>query len=69
MTLMADRIRSLEQANEVLSRRRRVRRTRLQDAGALTGQEAANLLAQKDGVEEERRDDRRPPFQPSYVQA
>ena len=57
MTLMDDRIQSLEQANEVLSRRRRAKRTRLQDAGVLTGQDAANLLAERGVVEEERRDE------------
>ena len=56
MTLMDDRIQSLEQANEVLSRRRRAKRTRLQDAGVLTGQDAANILAERGVVEEERRD-------------
>ena len=57
VTLLTDRVQSLEQANEVLSRRRRAKRARLQDAGVLTGQDAANLLAKRGLVEEERRDE------------
>ena len=41
----------------MLSRRRRAKRTRLQDTGVLTGQDAANLLAERGIVEEERRDE------------
>jgi hypothetical protein len=57
MTLMDDRIQALEQANETLSRRRRAKRTRLQDAGTLTGQDAINLMAERGVIEEERRDE------------
>jgi hypothetical protein len=57
LTLMTDRIKMLEEANEVLSKRRRAKRTRLQDSGPLTGLQARQLLEEKGLVEEERRDE------------
>jgi hypothetical protein len=56
LTLITNRMKTLEEANEILSKRRRAKRTRLQDSGPLTGSQAAQLLEEKGLVEEERRD-------------
>jgi hypothetical protein len=56
LTVMTDRIKMLEEANEVLSKRRRAKRTRLQDSEPLTRLQAGQLLAEKGLVEEKKRD-------------
>ena len=48
MTLLQDRVRTLEKANEALSKRRRAKRTRLQAGGALTIEEGQALIAEKE---------------------
>jgi hypothetical protein len=48
MTLLGDRVRTLEKANEALSKRRRAKKTRIQAGGALTIEDAQDLIAQKD---------------------
>ena len=48
MTLLREEVRTLQQANEALSKRRRAKRTRIQAGGALTVADAQDLLAQKD---------------------
>ena len=53
LTLLSGRLKILEQANEVLSKRRRAKRTRLQDSGPLTGEDASRLMREKGvGVED-----------------
>ena len=47
MTLIKDRVRSLEKANEALSKRRRAKRTYIQTGGLLTIEEAQRLIARK----------------------
>jgi hypothetical protein len=49
MTLLKDRVQTLEDANKALSKRRRAKRTRLQDRGSLTVDNASDLLAEKEG--------------------
>ena len=53
MTLLISEVRALQEANIALSKRRRAKRTRLQDSGPLTGKEAEQLLAEKGIVEQE----------------
>jgi len=48
MTLLKDRVRTLEDANVALSKRRRAKRTRVQDRGSLTVDGAKDLLAKKE---------------------
>ena len=48
VTLLQDRVRTLEKANETLSKRRKAKRTRVQAGGALTVEGAQGLVAQKD---------------------
>lgn len=48
VTLLQDRVRTLEKANETLSKRRKAKRTRVQAGGALTVEDAQGLVAQKD---------------------
>jgi hypothetical protein len=48
MTLLGDWVRTLEKANEALSKRRRAKKTRIQAGGALTIEDAQDLIAQKD---------------------
>lgn len=57
LTLLSSRLKTLEKANETLSKRRTAKRTRLQDAGPLTGEEASQLLVEKGVVEQEGRDE------------
>jgi len=52
MTLLQDRVRGLEQANQALAKRRRAKRTRIQAGGALTIEDAQRLVAQKEGNKE-----------------
>ena len=42
----------MQEANEALSKRRRVKRTRLQDGGAINGSQAREIMAEKGVVEE-----------------
>jgi hypothetical protein len=42
------RVRDLEEANEILSRRRRAKRTRLQNRGKMTIDEGRDLIDQMD---------------------
>jgi hypothetical protein len=57
LVLVEDRVRQLEAANAILAKRRRAKRTRLQDGGVLEGSQARDLMAEKGVVEEERRDE------------
>ena len=53
--LLKARVQTLEEANEALSKRRRAKRTRLQDGGAINGSQAREKMAEKGVVEEEGR--------------
>jgi hypothetical protein len=55
MILLEAEVRTLQQANEALSKRRRAKRTRLQDGGAINGSQAREIMAEKGVVEEEGR--------------
>lgn len=57
LILLDGEIKALREANETLLKRRRAKRTRLQDSGPLSGEEARQLLAEKGVVEQERRDE------------
>jgi hypothetical protein len=59
VTLLSAELRSLRQANEALSKRRRAKRTRLRQGGVLTIEDAHDILAQEE-VNEQIRRDRRP---------
>src|SRR6478609_9261687 len=48
LALVEARLKDLEQANKILSRRRRAKRTRLQKGGAMTVQEASQVIDQLD---------------------
>ncbi|KAH7464036.1 hypothetical protein FOMA001_g17889 [Fusarium oxysporum f. sp. matthiolae] len=48
VTLLKNELRNLRDANEILSRRRRAKRTRLQKGGAMTIQEASQVIDQMD---------------------
>jgi hypothetical protein len=48
VVLLRDQVRNLEEANAILSRRRRAKRTRLQKGGAMTVQEASQSIDQID---------------------
>jgi hypothetical protein len=48
VVLLRDQVRNLEEANKILSRRRRQKRTRLQKGGATTVQEASQVIDQID---------------------
>ena len=48
VTLLRAEVRNLRDANEILSRRRRAKRTRLQKGGAITVQEASQVIDQMD---------------------
>jgi hypothetical protein len=56
LTLLTGEVKALREANEALSKRRRAKRTRLQDSGPLTGEKASQLLVEKGVVEEEGHD-------------
>ena len=58
MTLLAAEVRTLREANEALSKRRRAKKTRVRQGGALTVEDAQDVLAQKDAEEQARRDKR-----------
>jgi hypothetical protein len=48
LTLLEARVKDLEQANKILSRRQRAKRTRLQKGGAMTIEEARQVIDQMD---------------------
>ncbi len=56
MTLLSTEVRTLRAANEALSKRRRAKKTRVRQGGALTVEDAQDILAQKDIDEQVRRD-------------
>jgi len=47
LTLIEDRVKTLEKANEALSKRRRAKRTRIQEGGTCTGDAVVVLNAAK----------------------
>ena len=53
LTLLTSEVKALREANTVLSKRRRAKRTRLQDSGPLTGEQASQLLEKRGIVESE----------------
>jgi hypothetical protein len=58
MTLLSAEVRILRAANEALSKRRRAKKTRVRQGGALTIEDAQDILAQKEAEEQARRDKR-----------
>ena len=58
VTLLTEENRMLRKANEVLSKRRRATKTRIRKGGALTTEDARDILAQRDGEEQVARDRR-----------
>jgi hypothetical protein len=54
-TLLAAEVRTLRAANEALSKRRRAKKTRIRQGGALTTEDAQDIIAQKDVDEQIRR--------------
>jgi hypothetical protein len=58
MTLLSAEVYTLRAANEALSKRRRARKTRVRQGGALTVEDAQDILAQKEVEEQARRDKR-----------
>ena len=56
MTLMSAEVRTLRAANEALSKRRRARKARVCQGGAITVEDAQDIIAQKDVDEQVRRD-------------
>jgi hypothetical protein len=56
MTLLSAEVRTLRAANKALSKRRRAKKTRVRQGGALIVQDAQDILAQKDVDEQVRRD-------------
>ena len=57
LTLMAADIKVLREANEALSKRRRAKRSRLQDSGVVSGLQAREIMAEKGVVEQEGRNE------------
>lgn len=57
LTLLNGEVKALREANQAISKRRRAKRTRLQDLGPLSGEEASQILAKKGVVEQERCDE------------
>ena len=57
LTFLTGKIKALREANGTLSKRRTAKRTRLQDSGPFTGEEASQLLVEKGVVEQEGRDE------------
>ena len=53
---MSAELRTLRAANEALSKRRRAKKARVRQGGALTVEDAQDILAQKDVDEQVRRD-------------
>ncbi len=58
MTLLSAEVRMLRAANKALSKRRRAKKTRVRQGGALTVEDAQDVLAQKEAEEQARRDKR-----------
>ena len=56
ITLLSAKVRTLRAANKALSKRRRAKKTRVRQGGALTIGDAQDILAQKDADEQLRRD-------------
>src|SRR6187402_340165 len=56
MTLLSAEVRTLRAANEALSKRRRAKKARVREGGALTVEDAQDLLSQKDAKEQAQRD-------------
>jgi hypothetical protein len=56
MTLLSAEVRTLRAANEALSKRCRAKKTRVRQGGALTVEDAQDMIAQKDVDEQVRRD-------------
>ena len=56
MTLLSAEVRSLRAANEALSKRRRAKKTRIRQGGALTVEDAQDIIAEKDVDEQIQRD-------------
>jgi hypothetical protein len=56
VTLLSAEVRTLRAANEALSKRRRAKKARVRQGGALTVGDAQDILAQKDVDEQVRRD-------------
>jgi hypothetical protein len=52
VTLLTDRVQSLERANKALSKRRKAKKTRVRLGGSLTIQDAQDILAQKEADEQ-----------------
>jgi hypothetical protein len=58
VTLLLAEIRTLRKVYKALSKRRRAKKTRVRQGGALTVEESLNIIAQKDVEELVRRDKR-----------
>jgi len=58
VTLLTAEVRTLRKANKVLSKRRRAKKTRIRQGGALIIEDALDILAQKDAKEQVQRDKR-----------
>ena len=58
ITLLLAEVRILRAANKALSKRRRAKKTRVRQGGALTIEDAQDVLAQKEAEEQARRDKR-----------
>lgn len=56
MTLLSAEVRTLRAANEALSKRRRAKKARIRQGGALTIEDAQDIISQKDVDEQVRRD-------------
>jgi hypothetical protein len=56
MTLLSAEVRSLRAANKALSKRRRAKKTRVRQGGALLVEDVQDILAQKDIDKQVRRD-------------
>ena len=56
MTLLSAEVRTLRAANEALSKRRRAKKACVRQGGALTVEDAQDIIAQKDVDEQVRRD-------------
>jgi hypothetical protein len=58
VTLLTAENRSLRKANKALSKRRRAKKTRIRQGGALTVEDTRDILAQKEVEKQVRRDKR-----------
>ena len=56
MTLLSAEVRTLRAANEALSKRRRAKKARVRQGGALTIEDVQDLIAQKDVDKQVQRD-------------